>query len=235
MQFRDICIPQKLIIGKYEITYKEFEAFIVAGGYNNPVWWSDYGWAWKTTYNISRPTSWHGYLDGSYPPDSGVEVNFPEAEAFCNWLGGRLPTEAEWERASRGDNDHRVFPWGDEWHPEYLVWYENPLMWHDFAPPVGTFSPQGDSPWGLADCAGGQAEFCSDWWQDDIYEQYAQGDFTSPLPPSSDETWVKVRRNGGNGSFYYKVEYFRCAHRRSSAEITTWTAPEGSFRIAFDG
>ena len=223
-------------IGKYEVTNIEFESFIAAGGYDNPDWWSYYGWEWKTTYGITEPICWDAYLTGIYYPDAGVIVRYPEAEAFCAWAGGRLPTEAEWERAARGDTDHRLFPWGDEWNPEYLAWDDNPLIENlrkGFHWPVGLF-PEGNSPWGLADCAGNSPELCSEWWMGtELYEQYAAGDYTPPPQPDpSVEIWRKTRRTDWSG--IAEPGDFRCAWRHRTADIKTLEPTGYGFRIAFD-
>jgi len=223
-------------IGKYEVTNQEFELFIAAGGYDNPEWWTDYGWEWKTTYNITEPFNWDAYLNGNYYPDACVSVRVLEAEAFCKWAGGRLPTEAEWERAARGDNDHRLFPWGDDWNPEYLAWQDNPLplnLRHAIYWPVGLF-PEGNSPWGLADCAGNISELCSEWWMGpELYEQYATGDLTPPPPPGpDDEIWRKTKRNTGHGGT--RPGDFRCAFRWRTPDIRTSIPTGWGIRIAFD-
>jgi formylglycine-generating enzyme required for sulfatase activity len=82
-----------------------------------------------------------------------VCVTFAQAEAYCGWAGGRVPTEAEWEHAARGD-DRRLFPWGDDWRPSALNWGEDgKLDGYVLTAPVGSY-PRGASPFGALDMVG---------------------------------------------------------------------------------
>jgi formylglycine-generating enzyme required for sulfatase activity len=116
-----------------------------------------------------------------------MDVNWSEAQRYCQWRSGRLPTEAEWEKAARGI-DERKFPWGNDPITCDLARYGD-CGW--FTVPVGQH-PAGVSPYGAHDMAGNAWEWTADWYDADYY---AYSPENNPTGPEQDTGW-KVTRGG---------------------------------------
>lgn len=140
-------------------------------------------------------------------------VSYYEAEAYCKWAGGRLPTEAEWEKAARWTGSHpRVYPWGDVWDAEKCNNLDDSLYPVNQTAPVGSY-PAGVSPFGLHDMAGNVYEWCKDWYGWDYYSEIPPGGWMDPLGPSIGNP--RILRGGG---YYHSSasNFCRTAYRFNS-------------------
>ena len=148
----------------------DYLAFIDAGGYDDPRWWSEAGWAHRNAASLTAPRFWERDGDGwvrtrfgvvePVPLDEPVvHVCFHEAAAYAKWAGKRLPTEAEWEKAARWDpatGRSRRYPWGDE---DPGPRHANLGQRHLRPAPVGAY-PEGESPLGVRQLIGDIWEWC---------------------------------------------------------------------------
>jgi formylglycine-generating enzyme required for sulfatase activity len=140
-----------------------------------------------------------------------VHIAYDDAVAYCNWAGKRLPTEAEFEFASRGGLDRKRYVWGDEFMPggKHMA---NTFQGHfpdndtgedgyRSTAPVGAFPPNG---YGLFDMAGNVWEWVSDWYRPDYFgKQAASGDVAinpqgpvDSIDPGEPGVWKRVQRGG---------------------------------------
>lgn len=130
------------------------------------------------------------YEDPAFKDYPVIYVTWGQAKSYCEWAGRHLPTEAEWERAARGD-DWRTFPWGEE-EADGLRANFNMLVGDTSR--VGTF-PLGASPFGVLDMAGNVAE-----WTHDFYSAAYYASLTDAFNPLGPETSVTLRRVVRGGS-----------------------------------
>jgi formylglycine-generating enzyme required for sulfatase activity len=157
---------------------------------NRPFWWDD------------------PRLNGENQPVVGI--SWFEMEAYCNWLSRitstsfRLPTEAEWEHAARGENN-LIWAWGNEWDPKRANTADTEKKIAGTSP-VGMY-PHGASPYGVQDMIGNVWEWCRDWYDENEYRNRRDG-VQNPQGPATGS--ARVLRGG---SWSANRSLARCSYR----------------------
>ncbi len=181
---RDIYVSASCL-HRLEVTNAQFVDFMAAEGNEDDegnIYYDFFDTDDEVPERIAQDLS----IQQGYEDHPVVEVSWWGAEAYCEWVGGRLPSEAEWERAARGADD-RVYPWGDE-YPNCELGNLRPGPEGDpNSPPclddtmsVGSFAVEG--PYGGQDLGGNVAEWVWDWYRE---EYYAESEDTDPMGPDS--------------------------------------------------
>ncbi|QQZ28079.1 formylglycine-generating enzyme family protein [Thiothrix subterranea] len=168
-------------LGRYPVTFEEYDAFCEANGFPLP---DDHGWG-----------------RGKHPV---INVSWDDAQAYCRWLsalnGGhyRLPSEAEWEYATRGGTN-AAYPWG----MQATAQHANHAMQHGMTTPVGTYPA---NAFGLHDVCGNVWEWVQDCWHDSYHGA-----------PVNAQAWEEVgnhhERVLRGGSWNDRPRYLRAAYR----------------------
>jgi serine/threonine-protein kinase len=198
-------------MGRTEVTNAQYRQFVQATGRRAPEHWKG------------------GQVPSGLDNFPVVDVDWEDVRAYCEWAGGHLPTELQWEKAASG-TDGRIFPWGNQWdnkrcrnfelitgrayasEDEWATAVDNWMQAHDpirKGPTAVGSCPAGASPYGALDMAGNVRQWCADGYDGEAYKRYAKGDLT---PPKSGT--YKVLRGGS--WLYGAPRNFRCALRYRS-------------------
>lgn len=172
----------------YEVTNAAFKACVDAGACTPP----------QDTSSNDRSIYYGNSQFDDYPV---INVDWNQAQTYCEWRGGSLPTEAQWEKAARGMDD-RMYPWGDTFDGTKLNFCDKNCSssgtdsddGYADTSPVGNY-PNGISPYGVYDMAGNVWEWVGDWYDSAYYQNSPR---SNPVGPSSGE--YRLLRGGSWGS-----------------------------------
>ena len=198
-------------IDRTEVTNEAYAGIVVAGQAPTPAHW---------THRDLRPD---GTVRQTYAPGLAkhpvVNVTWAQASEFARWRGGRLPNEAEWEKAARG-TDGRTWPWGQEPRARAHVQVPPSALREFETAPVGAYADD-KSPFGVMDMAGNVSE-----WTRDSLEAYPGAPPDARLPP-------EARRVIRGGAFATSFNEARCAARGGGRE-GDYTSRDVGFRVVVE-
>ncbi|HEX7064129.1 MAG TPA: formylglycine-generating enzyme family protein, partial [Bacillales bacterium] len=220
------------------VTNAQFAEFVEETGYRTEA--EAFGWSFvfrnflsgKKTGRVVQGTPWWAAVDGAYwyqPEGPGsaiddrmdhpvVHISWNDAQAYCKWVGKRLPTEAEWEFAARGGLEQKRYPWGDELTPKDE---HRCNIWQGVFPkknteedgyagtaPAKSFLPNG---YGLYNVSGNVWEWCSDWFAKSIHRRGGREN-----PQGAESGTIKVMRGGSYLCHKSYCNRYRVAARSSN-------------------
>lgn len=167
--------------------------------------------------SLHLSTSYYGNSEfDNYPV---IYVNRDQALTYCEWRGGGLPTEAQWEKAARGTSS-RTFPWGEEIDCNKANYCESDTV------SVGNYE-DGMSPYGIYDLAGNVSEWVADWYSSTYYQNSTS---INPIGPISGQYGVlrggSWWENGGDS--------LRVFERRTLSPLYNYYNYYVGFRCAMD-
>jgi formylglycine-generating enzyme required for sulfatase activity len=204
-------------IDKFEVSNKQYQSCVSAGFCTKP-----------SSSSSSQRKSYYG--NDTYDDYPVVNINWHDASSYCTWVGGRLPTEAEWEKAARGGIDKiywveesRLFPWGKDAPTCRLTNFSD--CEGDTVPVNSNIS--GVSYYGALNMGGNVWEWVSDWYDEDYYS--SKSNWLNPTGPV-ENTDKKVVKGGAFGYIGWFVRVSTRAYGNPKVHL-----PYFGFRCALPG
>ena len=198
-------------IDKYEVSNAQYALCVASGACTKP----------SLTKSQTR-NNYYGNPDyDNYPV---IQIDWHQSQAYCQWVGGDLPTEAQWEKAARG-TDGRTYPWGNE-SPTCQLTNFNKGLYGNQSYCIGDTSPvtdyeQGASPYGALNMAGNVWEWVNDWYGSNYYSNSST---RNPAGPTSGR--YRVIR-GGSWDYYYNGTWGIRAADRYGVNPTNTVSGDG--------
>jgi len=195
-------------IDKFEVTNRQYQKFISETGHpapciKNKKWAADFNWD-----------------NNTYPANTAdlpvVLISWNDAYEYAKWAKKRLPTEAEWEKASRGGLINKNYPSGDKLTFNQASFNKGYVRGKKLYP-TGSYPPNG---YGINDMSGNVWEWCQDWYSDQYYKNSPK---KNPVGP--DNGTYKVFRGG---SWMSDIKYLKCAFRGKN--VPEYRSPSIGFR-----
>ncbi len=237
-------------IDRCPVTVAQFRAFAEATGYTTLAERRGWSLVYGTDYwRDTSGASWRFPAGANVqyePPDDHpvVHIAAEDAEAYAAWAGKRLPTEAEWELAARGP-EYRLWPWGNTWSRHRVNCVERRLgdairsaadwrawwaaLTRDTGPiplttPVGSYSPEADSPYGVADMAG------------NVFEWTSTPSYLYGPSPDCDESLLSIMGHFRvvRGGSWMNMRFQTRTSERLHGDPQTWACFASGFRCASD-
>ena len=188
-------------IDRMEVSVAKFEEFVRLAWSDDHVW-SVEGRQWRDAHPGGSGRNFRSAERSDEHPV--VSVSWFEADAYCQWAGGRLPTEAEWERAACPGGSQR-FAWGDDLREGVRWAIKNDPMGLMTVATAPTSQDANPSPTGLLHMTGNVWEWTADWYHRSTYSGPVKPDPKGP----KEGRWKSIR----GGSFMNLPSYCTCTHR----------------------
>jgi len=211
---------EAFMIDKRAVSVAQYQAFVDANAYARPELWSPAGWKWVSSNHESaarlavdiRSVALRGRQEarsgsGRELVDRPVPASWFEAQAYCHWVGKRLPTEPEWEKVVRGDG--RLFTSGDK-PPAAVSVADAYTVGRSQEAPKPYVSPYGLTEWPSV-YGWSLYEWVEDWWRDaESGHKALRGVVEDDKTTTFDKRLTRRRRYGLAGP-YMAPPVFRCA------------------------